>query len=145
MIRGIGIDIVELLGFAEQLDDRCSSFSAGSFTERERADVSRKASSDKTRHFAARYAAKEAFIKAWSSAAAGESSASIDLREIEVVSAPDGRPTLRVHGRVAAALQRLELGVGLVSLTHDGNYAAAVVLLQAQSSGRSAQDSSTEP
>ena len=58
---------------------------------------------------AARFAAKEAFLKAWSGARAGRAPAleSVDLREIEVVDDGHGRPALALHGAVAAALAEL--------------------------------------
>ncbi len=88
----------------------------------------------------ARYAAKEAFVKAWSGARAGRPPLlqTVDLREIEVVDDGHGRPALRLHGEVAASLQRLatELDVAgplhtHLSLSHDPPTAAAVVLLSA--------------
>ena len=77
---------------------------------------------------AARFAAKEAFVKAWSGARRGLPPllAAVDLREIEVVDDGHGRPALRLHGAVAAAVG--ERGTHL-SLSHDGPSAIAVVIL----------------
>ena len=94
----------------------------------------------RAQRLAARFAAKEAFVKAWSGARAGRDPAldTVDLREIEVVDDGHGRPALRLHGTVAAALEQLasELGVAAplrthVSLSHDPPTAAAVVVLSA--------------
>ena len=55
----VGVDLVHVPGFAQQLEDRASGFVDHTFTPRER----------RTRaphRLAARFAAKEAFIKAWS-------------------------------------------------------------------------------
>jgi holo-[acyl-carrier protein] synthase len=72
------------------------------------------------RHLAARFAAKEAAIKALDGAAAP--------RDIEVVGSEP--PTLRLHGSAAAVAARQ--GIGLeVSLTHSREIAAAVVLATA--------------
>jgi holo-[acyl-carrier protein] synthase len=71
-------------------------------------------------HLAARFAAKEAAVKALGAAA-------VPLREIEVEGGGREAPRLRLHGR-AATLAR-ERGVELrVSLTHSHNVAAAAVL-----------------
>ena len=71
---------------------------------------------------AARFAAKEAAIKAFDLAEAG-----INWRDIEVRRLPDGACQLALHGRAAAQLQRLGVRDVALSLSHDGDYAAAVV------------------
>ena len=63
-VLGIGLDLVTVSEFAEQLD-RPGTTMLDSFTPGERRDAVTR-SSDPARHFAARWAAKEAVIKAWS-------------------------------------------------------------------------------
>ena len=63
-IVGIGIDLVSIPDFAEQVD-RPGTVFAETFTPGERRDAADKSSSA-ARHLAARWAAKEAVIKAWS-------------------------------------------------------------------------------
>lgn len=84
---------------------------------------------------AARWAAKEAAIKAWSALIAPEppvlDPATLDWSDIEVVPDRFGRPFLRFHRRTASALVDLEgrLGARLdwaLSLSHDGGFAIAV-------------------
>ena len=132
MIAGIGIDIVDIPTFEEQLEDPASGFREGIFTEGELRAARDRPSRSPTRHLAARFAAKEAFIKAWSSANRGRapviSKAALD--EIEVVSDPYGRPAISIRGRVAEALDTMGDLVAHLSLTHDGNTAAAVVVLE---------------
>ena len=71
-------------------------------------------------HLAARFAAKEAALKALGIGGLG-------LREVEVEGGDRQRPRLRLHGRAAEAAARL--GVTLaVSLTHSRGMAGAVVL-----------------
>ncbi len=132
MIEGIGVDVVHLPDFRAQLADPASTFVAGTFTPGERAASQDRASGDPVRHLGARYAAKEAFIKAWSSARRGQppALAHVDMREIEVTSDLYARPSLILHGQVAAALEargpyRLHL-----SLSHDGPIATAFVILE---------------
>ncbi|WP_293787567.1 4'-phosphopantetheinyl transferase superfamily protein, partial [uncultured Aeromicrobium sp.] len=78
---------------------------------------------------AARWAAKEAFVKAWSESRWG--SAPVLAEEIhhliEVVTDAWGRPRIVLHGDVAEALDD-DIAI-FVSLTHDGDYALAHVTL----------------
>ena len=135
----VGLDIVTTTTFADQLADRASAFVDATFTAREQRDA-RAPEAIRVQRLAARFAAKEAFVKAWSGARAGRPPQleTIDLREIEVVDDGHGRPALRLHGEVARALEQLaaELGVAAalrahLSLSHDPPTAAAVVLLSA--------------
>lgn len=138
MILGTGIDIVDLGAFREQLADGASGFVVGTFTAGERADAETRSSGDPARHLAARFAAKEAFVKAWSGARWGQGPpmqdpARTDLREIEVVNDPFGRPTLALHGDVARWLAGAPGGTPRIhtSLSHDGGFACAMVVLEA--------------
>jgi len=131
MIAGVGIDIVDLASFEGQLADRASGFVEGTFTSRER-DLARLRPTEPARHLAARFAAKEAFVKAFDGARFGLTPIMerVDLREVEVVSDAFGRPGLRLHGRVADAFDAAGFTRPHLSLTHDGGYAAAVVTLE---------------
>jgi holo-[acyl-carrier protein] synthase len=89
------------------------------------------ARAEPARHFAARFAAKEAAYKAL---AGSEEARHIHWQDIEVANAPlDGRPTLRLHG--LAAKRAAELGVSVihVTLTHSDRMAAAMVVLESAS------------
>lgn len=72
------------------------------------------------RHLAARFAAKEAALKALGVGGLG-------LRDVEVIGGGDAAPALRLHGRAAEAAERLEVELS-VSLTHSRELAAAVVV-----------------
>ncbi len=122
-MRGVGVDLVDVAGFSEQLADAGSGFVDATFTAAEQ----RTARGD-ARRLAARFAAKEAFVKAWSGSRYGQPPllASVDLREIEVVGDGYGRPGLALHGAVAEAVGDAEIHV---SLSHDGPVAIAVVTL----------------
>ena len=124
-VRGLGLDLVDVEGFAQQLADPASGFVDGTFTAAEQHD----AAPDRIRGLAARFAAKEAFIKAWSSSRHGRPPAlrRVDLREVEVRRDAYGRPSVSLHGEVAAAVGD-DLAVR-VSLSHDGGVATAVVML----------------
>jgi holo-[acyl-carrier protein] synthase len=127
VIAGLGVDVVHLPDFAAQLAVPGSAFADGVFTAGERADAAR--GTDPARHLAARWAAKEAFLKAWSGASFGQppALARADLQEIEVIRDAWGRPALRLHGAVATLTAELR---AWVSLSHDGPVATAVVVLE---------------
>ncbi len=132
MILGVGVDIVDIHAFAEQLDDRASSFVEGTFTESERSAPRPLSRFALARRLAARFAAKEAFIKAWSLAYWGENDplGHVDLRQIELVTDPFGRPKIQLHGEIAVTFQQLgDLDIH-ISLSHDGGYAVAFVVLE---------------
>lgn len=125
-IIGIGVDLVHVPTFADQLSQPGSRFDAV-FSPGERGDA-RSHAHDSARHFAARWAAKEAVIKAWSASLFGEAPVmSEDIQHlIELVTDAWGRPRIRLHGEVA---KRLDGHTFEVSLSHDGDYAIAYVVL----------------
>lgn len=131
MILGVGTDLVAIEPFAEQMAEPASRF-ARVFTGRERRTCASRP--NPTASLAARWAAKEAFIKAWSAALTGTapplSPDLLDWAEIETVHDAWNRPSLLLHGEVAR-LVRASLGmpVAHVSLSHDGPVALATVIL----------------
>jgi holo-[acyl-carrier protein] synthase len=132
-VLGVGIDVVDVAGFRAQLGDPASAFVAATFTPGEQRDAGRPAG-DRAERLAARFAAKEALVKAWSGARFGRppAVASVDLREVEVVLDGWGRPALRLHGEVATGVAALAAGVDAqLSLSHDGGVATAIVVLAA--------------
>ncbi len=134
MIAGIGVDLVDVGAFRQQLADPASAYAAGTFTVAERRDAQGRSSADPARHLAARHAAKEAFIKAWSVARWGSppALASVDMTEIEVLTDGHGRPGLRLSGQVAAAVADLGPIRSHLSMSHDGDQAVAMVVLERQ-------------
>ena len=125
-VLGVGVDLVYVPSFADQLDQPGSEF-AEVFTPGERRDANGR-STDAARHLAARWAAKEAVVKAWSSSLYGTAPVMGDeaLRQIEVVLDAWGRPRIRLHGEVA---KHLETCTVEISLSHDGDYATAYAVL----------------
>lgn len=133
MILGVGIDLVTVSDFRAQLDDPASTLRQGTFTPRELEDTRHRPSHDQALHLASRFAAKEAFIKAWSAGAFGRPPVlpRVDLREIEVTTDHFGRPALRLHGAVAQAVATLGKTRIHLSLTHEVAICAAVAVLEA--------------
>ena len=122
-VVGIGMDIVSVPEFAEQVNRPGTVFVSRVFTAAEVVYCA-----GDTRRLAARWAAKEALLKAWSVSRTGPPEAPEGLHsEIEVVNDAWGRPSISLTGTVADCLD----GVGIhVTLTHDGALAAAMVVLE---------------
>ncbi len=131
MLRGVGTDLVHIPTLRAQLADAASVFEEMTFTPAERAAAASRPSRDAARHLAARYAAKEAFIKAWANARHGQAPAlqALDMRDIEVAQDAHGRPRLVLHGAVASAFHSTLNGAVQLSLSHDGDYALAFVVI----------------
>ena len=72
---------------------------------------------------AARFAAKEAVAKALGAPG------NLAWHDAEIVSLPSGQPVLEMRGTVLARAQELGATAALVSLSHDGGIATAVVIL----------------
>lgn len=136
----VGVDMVFVPGLRQQLADPASTFASRVFTRAELKAAELKALArathpatppDPSPHLAARWAAKEAFLKAWDLTRWGEAplveAHEVDHREIEVVTDAWGRPALRLHGHIAALLGAPTCSL---SLSHDGDYAIAVVSLE---------------
>ena len=133
---GVGVDVVGIEAFAEQLEQPGTRF-ARSFTPGERR-AARAGDGSEAESLAARWAAKEAVIKAWSSTCFGHPDvidpAYVDLREIEVRTDAWGRPAIRLHGAIADSMAGYDV---LVSLSHDPavDVAVAFVVLQHSQEG----------
>src|SRR6476661_5518200 len=128
---GVGVDVVGISAFAAQLEEPGTRF-AQAFTPGERR-AARSGESTEAQSLAARWAAKEAVVKAWSSTCFGHPEVidpgSVDLREIEVRTDAWGRPAIRLHGEIARSMTGYSV---LVSLSHDpdADVAIAFVVLQ---------------
>lgn len=124
MIVGVGIDQVSVERMASLLERRPGRAAGRLFSAGEReACQSRRSPAE---CFAARFAAKEAFLKAIGFGWAG----GIGWHEIEVVTGSNGRPHLRLSGIAAAKLREAGGRRIHLSFTHDGGMAAAVVVIE---------------
>ena len=124
MIRGLGIDIVETARIRQVIERHGEQFLNRVYTPAEQAIGKIRASAQ---HFyAGRWAAKEAAAKALG-CGIGEECA---FNEIEVVMSPVGLPSLRFIGAAARTAEALGVKNVRVSITHEREYAAAVVILE---------------
>jgi len=124
VVKGLGIDVVEVPRFAAALTRHGRRLEERLFTDRERADCEGRA--DRVQSLAARFAAKEAAFKALGTGWAE----GVAFRQIEVQRAENGAPSLRFHGRAAERADQMGAPRAHVSLTHQPGVAAAVVLLE---------------
>ena len=131
MILGIGVDLVQVERMEKALA-RGERFQRRLFTPAESAYCLRH-----TRpaiHFAARFAAKEAGMKAigtgWSNG--------VGWKDFEVTLDARGRPNLLISGKAAEIARAMGATHTVVSLAHDGGFSIAVVAIEGEA-GASAE------
>ena len=120
---GVGIDIVSVDRIASLLARHRKRFLARCFTPAECA-LARGRGDQEAASLAARWAAKEDFLKAL-----GRPLASIPLREIEVSGGREQAPILQLHGAAKIALDQAGGRAIHLSLSHEKDYAVAIVLV----------------
>jgi holo-[acyl-carrier protein] synthase len=120
----VGIDTVSVPAIAESMARFGDRFLARLFTPQEIADA-RAVQGEPAQHerIAARFAAKEAVIKALDLPEAG-----IGWRDIELTRGGNGRPALALHGRAAAHASAVGVRQWAVSISHERDHACAVVV-----------------
>jgi holo-[acyl-carrier protein] synthase len=123
MIQGIGIDSIEVERIAAKIAKE-QGFRELVFSPEEIKYCQSKA--HPMEHFAARFAAKEAFFKAlgtgWASGTA--------FSEIEILPDDKGKPRLHLLGQTAETLEPVHPWTIWVSLTHLSAVASAVVIIE---------------
>lgn len=123
MITGVGIDLIEVERVAVKIRKEIG-FRELVFSKKEIAYCEKK--TNKFEHYAARFAAKEAFFKAigtgW-----GKNTA---FNEIEIINNTDGKPEIFFHGKTAATVAEMSLGKIFVSLSHIKTMAIAMVIIE---------------
>ena len=118
-LHGLGIDVVEVARIAAAIERYGEAFLARIFTAAERDYCSGQHAP--AQHFAARFAAKEAAVKALGTGI-GEHAGWLDL---EIRRSPAGAPELLLHGAAAEFAKRHGIAEVRISLTHTKDYAAA--------------------
>lgn len=125
MIVGTGIDLCEVDRIRRAVDSPHGvRLVARVFTAREIAYARRKASPYE--RFAARFAAKEAGMKALGTGWRG----GITWHDFEVTNLASGRPTLTFHGHAAEVAATLKVRNVSLSITHTADQAMAMVILE---------------
>lgn len=122
-LLGHGIDLISIARIRAILEKESDHFEKRVFSESERAYC--RARKDPMPHFAARFAAKEAYSKAMG-LGLGPSG---DFNQIEVVNDADGRPFLRLSGTAGEIFRKAGGGESHLSLSHEGDQAIASVIV----------------
>jgi len=131
VILGIGLDLCEVGRIRRLLEKDRARFVRRVYREAEIAycDARRKPEI----HYAARFAAKEAFLKAlgrgWR----------LGWTQVEVVRTPSGKPDLRLSGKAAEVAARRGVSQVHLTLTHTAETAAAVIVLEGNPGGKEEQ------
>jgi holo-[acyl-carrier protein] synthase len=124
MIVGTGIDIAEVPRIRKAIERFGDRFLQRVFTPAEILYCDSKA--NRVERYAARYAAKEAAMKAigtgWNHG--------VRWRDCEVTRMPGGRPTLSFHGKAAEFAAKLGAKHAALSLSHTAEQAIAQVILE---------------
>ena len=122
-IIGLGLDATEIDRIEATIARYGDRFLRRIFTDGEIAYATRRR--NPAPHFAGRFAAKEAAMKALGTG----HSQGVLWRDIEVVRAPGGPPQLRFHGGAARRMSYLNASSSLLTITHSQTLAFAQVLL----------------
>ena len=125
MALRVGLDLVEVSTVAESLRGaHREHYLERVYTDREVATCTGPSGEVEPQRLAARFAAKEAALKALPGAGEG-----VPLTQIEVVEDPAGGVTLALAGRAAELFDASGAAEIALSLTHEGGFAAATVVL----------------
>ena len=124
MIVGTGVDLAEVPRIKASIERFGEKFIRRIYTPAEIAYVERKA--NKFERYAARFAAKEAGMKAigtgWRRG--------VRWQDFEVANLPSGKPTLRLHGVAATFAEKLGVKNISLSITHTAELGMAHVILE---------------
>jgi len=124
MIVGIGIDIIEVARIREVLQ-RTPRFRERVFTPAERTYCDSRGAVA-AQHYAARFAAKEAALKALQTGWRG----GISWQDVEIASHESGAPYLILHGPVLELFNSTAATAAHLSLSHTTEHAIAQVILE---------------
>lgn len=125
MIIGIGVDIVQIER-VRKLVENYSEFMHQVFTAREIEFCQAKA--DSASSYAARFAAKEAMMKALSTGW----NEKVNWLDIEVINEEQGNPILKIKGRTLRLMKKMGVYQTHLSLSHERDYAIAFVVLEGE-------------
>ena len=125
MIVGVGIDLVEMDRFKSAMKRHGDRFLSRLFTESERRYC--EAKWNRLAHYTARFAAKEAVLKALGTGWSG----GIHWTDVEVAHAGAGMVVAKLFGRAAKVARKMKIRTVHINITHSRNYAAAVAVAEA--------------
>lgn len=126
MILGIGTDIIEVERVKAKIE-KGNGFKEAVFSAVEIQYSESKPNSYES--YAARFAAKEAFLKAMDV----ELLNALDLREIEITNLPSGKPQICLYGKMATIAHKLNANKIELSISHIKEMAIAMVIVESKS------------
>lgn len=129
MIVGVGIDILSVARMEGELRNPEDSFRDEVFTPAEIAYCESRRYP--ARHFAARFAAKEAAVKALR----GACESLPHWQDVEIQIDESGIPTVLLEGRFREIAEHRHVDAIHLSLTHTAEYAAATVVMECRNGG----------
>ncbi len=122
MIYGVGVDIVRIDRLRKSVESAGKRFLERVFTDAEVEYCHRKR--DPFPSLAARFAAKEALIKAITA------EEHISVKDVEIAVSENGKPFVIVAGRLDGIFREQGIGAAHLSLSHEKEYAVASVVLE---------------
>ncbi|MBA3480477.1 MAG: holo-ACP synthase [Pirellulales bacterium] len=123
-IIGIGTDIIECLRIAQMIERHGELFIRRVYTEHEIAYCSTKKAA--TQHYAGRWAAKEAVLKALGTGWVR----GISWRDVEVRNKIGGAPTVALRGGAKEVLERSGIARMHISISHCRSHAIAYAIAE---------------
>ncbi|MCA9235805.1 MAG: holo-ACP synthase [Planctomycetales bacterium] len=123
-IVGIGTDIIECLRIAQMIERHGEMFIRRVYTEAEIDYCSTKKAA--TQHYAGRWAAKEAVLKALGTGWVR----GIGWRDVEVRHRPGGGPAAVLHGGARDVAERAGIGQVHLSISHCRSHAVAYAIAE---------------
>ncbi|MCZ6512380.1 MAG: holo-ACP synthase [Nitrospinae bacterium] len=124
MIHGTGLDIIKISRIKHSMQKYSGKFEERVFTSKE-IDYCR-SKADPSKHFAARFAAKEAVLKSLGTGMAQ----GITWKDMEILNRESGQPVLKLTGRGRHIFDALNLKDIHISITHDKSYALAQAIAE---------------
>jgi holo-[acyl-carrier protein] synthase len=119
-VQHIGVDIIEIKRIEDGIERFGQTFFERLYTDKEIACYK-----DKLPSLAARFSGKEAVIKALDAPG-------ISPKDIEILSAPDGKPLVTLYGQAKAKAEKLGIAGLDITLSHSREYAVAFVVGQSK-------------
>ncbi len=124
MIYGTGVDLIAVARIGNSLAKYPDRFETRIFTQQEIGYC--RSQADPVKHFAARFAVKEAVMKCLGTGM----EQGIGFKEIEVVNETSGKPNAQLSGKAKERFEQLGLAALHVSISHDDHYAIAQAIAE---------------
>lgn len=122
MVRGVGVDVVEVARIRRAVERWGQAFLSRVYTPEELRWARGQLAAAR---LAARFAAKEAVMKAL-----GGGWGQVRFRDIEITRSPSGQPQARLYGSAARLAREAGVVAVHVSLAHAREYAAALAVAE---------------